>query len=298
MPTLLTLRQACARALDDLETYTVASAAAAQIATGQVINTSTNASTERYNARWVYVNSGAAAGQQRQVIRSSYVPSTGALGVTPNWAVIPITGQTFEMTSLFPSAPSTLGADSDYRSLINRTLDLLYFRFTDTVTIATSYTNLTADQIDWLTEPDQVIRWTEASPVVNRAKPDASWRGIRLVLDPTPQVEVLAPTSGDLTLEAWRPSDTYISGAASSVGLTADADVAYVQTRDVVLVFLMLAYEVLANRQPGRPSGPWQAKRAAQLVLIQSEHAQRRESGDRTLEMAAAEAQQQAARAA
>lgn len=301
MATLLVLRQTLARALDDIETYTVSSAAPSQIAANQLVNNTTGASTARYNERWVYVNSGAAAGQQRRVINGSYVPATGALGNTPPWDTTPVAAQTFELTGAFPSAPSGVGADTDYRSILNRALALLYVRWTDTVSISTNtYTDLTANQIVWLTQPDQVIRWTEPAYVTSRAKPDASWRGIRLVFDAAPQVEVRAPLAsvGDLTLEAWCPAVNLVNGAVSSTGLSADTDTSLPRVNDVVLVALMECYQVLANRNPGRPTGNWRQRWRDQTALVQSEHARRSQMGDRTLEMAAATAQQQQQQAA
>lgn len=300
--TLLTLRQAVARALDDIETYVVSSASSSQIATGQIINTSTGVSANRYDRRWIYVNSGAAAGQQRQVVEGSYVASTGALGVTPTWTVTPSNGQTFELTGLFSSTPSTLGAHADYRSLIDRTLDLILSPDRLTKQTSPGLTTISlADQAAWLDREDLIVSYQEPAPVAGYPPVSAAWRGYRFVMDgPSPYLEVRAPfsTNDDLFVNVWRPASSLVNGAESTVGLQADTDTAAVRVSDVVLVGLMLAYEELANRNASRPTGGWAAKHASQLALVTSEHASRAERGDRTLELAAGVALQQQARAA
>lgn len=293
---LSTYRHAVQHALDDVETYVVSSAAAGQIASGQLINTSAAVSANRYDRRWCYVWSGAAAGQQRQVVEGSYVATTGPLGVTPPWTTVPLAGSGFELTALFPSIAGTLGATTDYRSLVNAALGLIYVPVTESVTVSgAGRTTLPAATAAWLTRADQLVRFTEPSPVTNRAPVDASWRGIRLVFGAAPALELRAPFTGVLTIEAWRPAATLVNGAASTTGLSADADTALAEVADVTLVGLLLAYQALANRNASRPTGTWAQKYEGQLAVLAAEHAKRMTRGDRSLEPAAAESGQQAA---
>ncbi len=105
------------------------------------------------------------------------------------------------------------------------------------------------------------------------------------------------PYTGTLTFEAWLPADTIINGATAT-GFVLDSDTTFATENDVNLVGLMLVYQTLAARNAGRPTGGWGSKYAAQLDLVLSTHAGRAARGDRTLELAAAEASQQQAKAA
>lgn len=298
MGTLLTYWQALARALDDLDgPYAVASAASNQVASARLVNNTPSASLHRYDNAWVHVDTGAGAGQLAHMVANGYVPSTGALTLTPNWTTIPSPADQFSLTYLFPARGGAVGADTDYRSLVNRALALILApdRLSIAITTADTYSTTA---YPWLDRPDRLVRVLEPAPMSGRAPTDASWRGPRLVVDgASPFLQLNAPfttASGNLVLEVWRPGDSLVNGVESTTGLSAGTDTALPRVEDVVMVALLEGYQVLANRNPSRPSGQWVGKWGMQLKLIQSEHARRMALGDRTLELAAASAMRQA----
>lgn len=294
--TLLTYRQALARALDDIEVHIVASATPSTMVVTSTINAIATASATRYDDRWVYINSGAAAGQQRHVVKASFAPLTGGMQITPQWTTTPSAGQGVEFTGLFPAAPGTFGADTDYRSCINRALRqvLCEDRITDSITTSATYDQTSRP---WFDRPDRLIQALEPSAVSGRPPVDASWRGVELIPDgPASYVQIRAPfetASGTVTWRVWRPGDSLISGIESTAGLSADADTALPRVEDVVLVALIECYDALANRSSGRPIGQWRQKARDQRQRVMQQHAIRIERGDRTLELAAAQAAQQ-----
>lgn len=297
MPSLLVYRQALARALDDIEVHVVNSATSSTLSVLSLVNITTAASTGRYDDRWIYINSGNAAGQQRHGVKGSFSPSTGAMQITPAWTTTPSNPQGVEFTGLFPCAPGTYGADTDYRSIINRALAqiLVEDRVTETITTADTYTQAARP---WFDRPDRLIQALEPAAVSGRRPVDATWRGVQLVPDYVPFIQLEAPfetASGSLTLRVWRPGDTLISGAESTVGLSSDTDTALPRVEDVVMVTLVECYATLANRNSGRPTGQWQQKLDQQRAWVTTQHAIRAAQGDRTLEMAAAAQPQQGA---
>lgn len=294
--TLIGYRQPLARELDDLETHTLGGGVVNQAIAASLVHNQTGASTTRFRQRYSYVNGpSAAAGQQRTVY--GYTPSAGALTVTPNYTIVPITGDEIECTSSFPCAPC-LGSDTDYGSIINRALSLIYLKVTEPVTlVGGGKVSLTAAQAAWLTQPDQIERWLEPAPVASRSDIDASWRGLRLVPGVAPYIAIDSPFTGTLSFEGWRPADSLISGTYGT-GLVNDTDTAYATVPDLILVGLMLAYRILANRNAGNPTGNWGNKYKDHLALVIDQNTARQQRGDRTLELAAAEASQQQARAA
>lgn len=289
--TLAQYRRALARALDDLEPHVVLSATATTVTINALINSTTGASTGRYNGAYIYVASGSGAGQQRVVKENSYVPSTGTLTVqnSSGWDATLAAGDQLEITRLFPayadaSSSSSLGADNDYRSLVNRALS--YLLVPDQISVTT-----VADQQEyslstyayWLDRPER-LRDVLDPPRATGWPTKPTWRRWELNLDgPTPSLQFIDrayPTSGaTFELNVLRPADTLISGAESSSGLTSDTATAVPAVNDVVTVGLMLAYEALANRSPGRPSGDYLKRWAAQVEL-----ARRVRAYDRTQE--------------
>lgn len=277
--TLLQYRRALARALDDLEPHVVLSATATTVTINALINSTTGASTGRYNGAYVYVASGTGAGKQRVVKTNSYVPSTGTL-TTQNgsgWDATLAAGDNLEITRLFPayndaSSSSSLGGDTDYRSLVNRALS--YLLVPDQISVTT-----VADQQEyslstyayWLDRPERLLGVLDP-PRATGWSTKPTWRRWELNLDggtPTLQFTDRAyPVSGaTFELNVLRPANTLISGSESSSGLVSDASTAIPEVNDVVTIGLMLAYEALANRSPGRPNGDYLKRWSAQIEL-------------------------------
>lgn len=255
------------------------SATATTITINALINNTTGASTGRYNGAYIYVASGSGAGQQRVVKENSYVPSTGTLTVqnSSGWDATLAAGDQVEITRLFPAyadaaSASSLGADTGYRSLINRALS--YLLVPDQISVTT-----VADQQEyslstyayWLDRAERLIGVLDP-PRATGWPTKPTWRRWELNLDggsPTLQfLDRAYPVSGaTFELNVLRPADTLISGSESSSGLTSDAATAVPAVNDVVTVGLMLAYEALANRSPGRPNGDYLKRWAAQIDL-------------------------------
>lgn len=295
--TLLQYRQALARALDDLEPHVVLSATTFTVTINALITSTTGASSGRYNGAYIYIASGSGAGRQRVVKENSYVPSTGTL-TTHNSSGFDVTmaaGDQVEITRLFPAyaeatSTSSLGSDTDYRSLVNRALS--YLLVPDQISVTT-----VADQQEyslstyaaWLDRPERLLAVLDP-PRATGWPAKRTWRRWELTLDgPSPALTFLDrayPTSGaTFELDVLRPANTLISGAESSIGLTSDSATAVPAVNDVVTVGLMLAYEALMNRSPGRPNGDFLTRWKNQIEI-----ARRLRNYDRTQETAAQQA--------
>ena len=270
--TLLTLRRALAYALDDLGAYVLASGSTTTAVSNGLKNSATNASVNRYDGRWVYVATGVQAGQQGRVKTGGYAPSTGTLTMVTTWGA-PTTGDTIELTSLFPCAASSTtapGEDVSYRTLINRALSrLLLPDDTITLQITTSQTYSLA-AYPWLDRDERLIEVREPGPTGGLDVP-AAWRRPALrTIGATAYVILDAPfgagATGNLTLIVKRTADTLINGAESTVGLALDTDTAEATVDDVVTVGLLEAYRALMARGSVAPAGAWSAKFAGQLA--------------------------------
>lgn len=272
--TLRALRQACAYALDDLTLVEVSSATTNTVVSPQLVNAVAQASDSTYGGNWVYVNSGAGIGQQRVVRPNGYAPSTGTLSVDAGWSTLPTNGAGLEITRLFPCVGLVQRADTDYRTLINRACDLLdVFDRIDIETAAGARTYTLANYAAWLDRPGRVLAVFDP-PRAHGAPRMPTWRRWEVVFDagaPFLQFEDSGYSVGGATFQVFvrRPARSLVNGADSG-GLTNDADTVDARTEDVVTVFLMLAYEVLATRSTGRPSGPWQARFESQREMARA----------------------------
>ena len=277
--TLLAYRNALQRALDDVGLYLVTSVSSVSVLCNSLINSATGASTGRYNGAYAYIQSGTGVGNQGVIKENSYVPSTGSITIqrSSGWDTSPAAGSVIEITRLFPSigAGSAVGAqtdDTDYRSLINRAL--AYILIPDQVSVTT-----VANQQEYSlsTYAYWLDREARLTGVLDPARASGwptrpTWRRWELQLDggtPTLQfIDRAYPTSGaTFEVVVRRPADTLISGAESTTGLSADTDTAVPAVNDVVTVGLMLAYEALMNRSPGRPNGDYLKRWTGQIDL-------------------------------
>lgn len=285
--TLRQYRQHLARALDDLETYQVTSSTADATVVAALVNETTGASDRRYDGRWAYVSAGTAMGEPAVIKGGGYAPATGVLSVADPWGTVPGAGDTLELTGLFPAVSGVLGADTDYRALVNRALSyLLVPDHLDLTTVAGQQEYPLAAYARWLDRPSRATGLLDPPRATGYPRMP-SWRRWDLKLDGgTPTLALFDrayPTSGaTLQLLAMRPGDTLVNGAESSVGLVLDTDTAVPDIEDATTVGLMLACEALANRSTGRPNGDWHTR-----FLEYREMAHRLVTFDRTREIVA-----------
>jgi hypothetical protein len=271
------LRQAAQNALDDGAAYACSIGTTDTVVIPALVNATTGASANRYDGAWVYLATGPAgtAGQQRLVQPGGFDPALGELTVFPPWTVVPAGGNIVEITHLFPStdlAPSLptagiAGEDTSYRRLLNRSLGVMAKPAEISVAITTASTYSLA-AYPYLDRESRLVRILE--PDVDGDVPVPSdWRGWQLRLNAaTPLLQVGVPfltASDNLTLEVIRPCVNWIRSAGawaqSTTGFTLDESTtddnllqsADVEVEDIMPVFLMCAYEVLAARSPGRP---------------------------------------------
>jgi hypothetical protein len=264
-------RRALADALDDLGGPYAVSASTASTVTVPALATSTpGASPNRYDGRWVYLSSGAGVGQVAKV-RGGGFASSVLLTMETAWTTAPVAGDQIELYGWFP-AVHTRGSDSSYSVLINNALSLLVVPDRVSLPITTNQEYSLAT-LPWLDRPERLRSVLEPGPT-GGLPADASWRRPRLRLDANlPVLEIPAPfstASGTLILTVMRPSNTWIKvngvWGESTVGLVNETDEANPATNDVVTIALAEAYRALMSRAPGRPSGPWAQKYAAQLA--------------------------------
>lgn len=263
MPTRPSYRRECGYALDDLGLHTSSSSTTGTLVFPALVNGTTGASTLTYDDRYLFLP---ASGEQLRVRPGGYAPSTGTLTHYPAssnpGAVVA------EFTSLFPVAAAP-GEATTYHSLINQALSLIDVEDTLSVSITSNADHSLATWVHWIADerirrrPDGTLDVRE-SRGANTAPIAVPGRGWEYVADAnTPKLRARVPfavTSGTLEVHVLRPADTWIAVggtfAESTAGLTAESDQALPPVRDVVRVFLLLAYRALLNRQPGAPSDP------------------------------------------
>lgn len=256
MATRQAYRRALARALNDLETYSVTSASGTTVTVIRWADATTGAATTRFDGAWIFIATGAGQNQQRRAKNGGFDPVSGQLTLNLSW-LAPIAGDEIEVTRLLPARQEIPG-DTGYDDLIDRALGKLAVpdRIALPITTSDQYA-LTA--YPWLDRPERLVRVLEPAPVSGRAPVDASWRGARLVVDgASPFLQLDAPFSsatGNLTLDVLRPGDSLISGAESSSGLPAEASTALPSIEDVRTVGLMEFAHLMLTRTVGRPDG-------------------------------------------
>ena len=269
MPTLLEYCTALARALDDLETYTVASASANTAVVSALVNTTTAASDRRYDGRWAAIGAGAGAGVQGVVKGGGYAPSTGTLTGATSWPSTVYAGDTLLLTGHFPIFPTGLGADTSYVKLVYDALGLLMVSdVVSETTVAGQYEYPLTTLAPWLDRPSRLVAVLDPPRAANYPTRPSWRRNWELqVAGGVPTLQFFSrpyPVSGQtFELQVLRPSRTLVNGANSTTGPVAMTDTAGSLTEDVTTVGLMLAYEALMNRSPGRPSGEYATKYAA-----------------------------------
>jgi hypothetical protein len=184
--------------------------------------------------------------------------------------MVPVPTSPVEITHLFPVLPGAY-AETDYRTLVNRALSKLLVSDLLTLPIVPGQTAYSLAAWAWLDRQSRLVRIMEPPPVGSR-RLDASFRRPRIVrTGGAVSLELDAPfeagTTGALTLDVMRPSDTYTRDGATGVwaeratpGLVLDLDEAVPSVNEVVTAALAEAYYALMSRSPGQPNGPWEAK--------------------------------------
>lgn len=276
MTTLLLARQGLAYALDDLSVYGVSAGTTSTVTSPLLVNSLSGASTKRFDGTFLYINNTAAAGQQRNTVLGSYVPSTGTLGVTPIWTTTPTAGANLEVTRLFPSIQESLGSGQvGYRDLILKALRYLtVVDHIDLTSVADQQSYSLSAYAAWLSRPERVLQVLD--PPRYPAWPRrVTYRRWLVELDggtPTLRFADRAYRANGFTfqLTVRRPGWSLVNGAESASGPSADSDIILPEIEEIVTVGLACAYEALANRTPGQPSGPWVERAASQWALARS----------------------------
>lgn len=265
MVTLAAYRQALAAALGDGAVYSIASATATTATIGGLIDSSSNASTHRYDRHWIHAPTNAGIGQTRIIKAGTYVASTGTVTIQVAWGSNPAVSAPVEITSLFPAEQDTMSDETSYRTLINRALGRMVMPDRLSVSITTDDSYSLATWQAWLDRPARLMRVLEPAVISGRQPTDAAWRGWQLVLNAElPLLTFDAPfaaATGNLTLEALRPASTWIESSGtwgeSTVGLANDTDEAKPPIEDFLPFGVMEATAVLMKRSKGRPVGNW-----------------------------------------
>lgn len=256
-------RRTLAYALDDLQVEGATSGTTTTVTIGNLVNTATGVTSALYEGTWLFHESGANAPQQLKVI--SYVPSTGVLTFTPAGAAIGST-EVVELTHLFP-AQRAVGAETDYRTLVNRALSKMMAEVDVDVAIVRGARTVALTNQPWLNRPERLLGVREPAPFDSDETVDAAWRQWELVPgDPVSSLRCRTPFLADtaVTLRAIRPASTWIATAGvwaekiDNIGLANETDQALPATAEFLPFGLVEALTVLLARSPGRPNAEWQ----------------------------------------
>lgn len=262
--TAAALVQMVALALDDLKVYTIASATSTTVLCPGLVNPTTGASPATYNGAWAY-----AISQQMRVRTGGYAPSTGVLTIYPGWSSTPTLNDELYLTRLFPVYPGgARGEDTPYLTLLNLALDHLAYPDRVTVTMSATTGRATLATYPWLDRIERVIGVYEPAPISGRPEINADWRGISIVRSGlTRYLQMDAPYTGTVTIEALRPASSLVGGAESTTGLATLASTTEANPQDVLTGALAWAYADLANRAENAPDGVnWAQKAETQMA--------------------------------
>lgn len=279
MPNYVTIRRDAQAALDDLSVHSALAGATFQTV-GSILlaSSAANLSVDRYNGRWLYhIPASGMNQQQRQVVKGSYVASTGFVTVAPGWAA-PLENEQLEMTALFPCFTPPFAAETSYARLIRRSMQRLSYRDRVTVAITTSQTYTLSASFPWLDREERLLAVLEPG-ITGGAPVDASWRRPRLIRDGGAVSLILdvpfITASGSISLDVLRPGDTLIgvnggAYAESTVGLVNETDLTPLPVSEIIPVFLEEAYAVLATRANTNPSVNWAQRLKDQRPLARA----------------------------
>lgn len=277
MPTTATYRLAAGEALNDIKRLAVgAGPTTTSIPLGFLATSNANVSANMYDDAYLYVQSGAGAGQQTIVKKGSYVPSTGVVVVASAVASV-VVGDYVDLTRIFPCRPAPISSDSDYLTLLNKALKRINVRRELLIPIITGR-RLPLSGYPWLDSQDRIVSVWEPSPR-GTGLVDSGWRQPKLVnagfLCYLELRAGFAAAGGYVRLEVIAPGDTFIRVASvegeSSVGLVSEGDEAIPPVDEMTTAFLVEAYEVLMHRSPANPNGDWRNLHAMQEAKAKAE---------------------------
>lgn len=256
MPTLTALWQVLADKLDDRESVTLSGGSTTTAVSLALVTADAGVTSNRYAGRWFFNQT-----KNTQAKVASYVPGTGT---TTNAPAVTANASTDvgHLTSLFPVLHD-VGAETDYRTLINRALGRMFREreVSQAVTTAATYAQTTRP---WLDRQERLLGVREPAPVAGHVNIDSGWREWTLVPGtPTSSLEVkdLFTTSGTVVLDTISPASSYIAvssaWAESTVGLVNQTDEAEPSVEEFLPFGLVEALTVLIARSPGRPNAEW-----------------------------------------
>ncbi len=207
--TLAALRQAVAQDLDSCTTGSVDSGSLTAIVDADLIDS--EESTTQYVGQYLYLTSGALAGQVRRV--SAYAPTTGTLTVGRAWATAPAAAVTYEL--LTKLNPVTLNR------LINNALLRCYYEDEQLITPVASQRQYSLAAYTWLTRKEQVldVLWRIGTTASQYHYCPVGWYEVRddsgtLTLD----IDPYSYTTGEyIVLKAIRPYAELASDAATTL---------------------------------------------------------------------------------
>lgn len=258
MPTLTTLWQALADALDDRETVTLSGGSTTTAVSLALVTADAGVTSNRYAGRWFYNQT-----KNTQAKVASYVPGTGTVTNAPAVTANAST-DVGHFTSLFPVLHD-VGAETSYRTICNRALGRM--GDADEVTVAITTSDDYTLAYPWLDRPERLLGIREPSPISGRIVDDSGWRIWELIpIHPSARLRVQEPftsTSGSpsIALDVIRPQSTWIAVAStwaeSTVGLVNPTDEAQPSVEEWLPFGLVEALTVLIARSPGRPNAEW-----------------------------------------
>lgn len=158
-----------------------------------------------------------AGDRQRRV--KDYDPATGTLEVDRAWTTTPVAGEEIELVALDP--------EQALRPAVVRGLWKCYFEDRVSAALATTAAERDLSALfPWLTDASQVIEFstkdaavTEVAPTpLSYARPYRAGGGLSVSMAPDPSPYTVYVT-------AYRPVASYVNGATSGTGPSADADV-------------------------------------------------------------------------
>lgn len=285
--TLQAIRQALGYSLDDLQYHAATSGTSSTVVIAELISNASNASTARYDGRWLY---NVTKGTQRRVRTNGYAPSTGTLTFDPT-ATSASAADRIELTGLFPGTVPPFSADANYNAIINTAAGKILFPSWVSPTISPGTHNRTLFSYLWLDRPER-LGWPfpqpdgSPHPLLMEPAPfgdgwvSADWRRPTLRFDVgTLTLELGVPytagSSGSLRLNVMRPVNTWVAVggtfADSSVGMVNESDQLQIAMADILDVARWEAIKILADRSVSSASGRWadrleEAERAARRV--------------------------------
>jgi hypothetical protein len=286
MPAFNDYYRALGHDLVDLWEYSASGGSTTSVTLPDISTSATNQSAEAWNGAYAY---NSVTQQARRVKGSGYTPATGALAIVgQNWTA-PVLNNRIVLSRRFPVVENTLDTATSYRTIANRTLELILVkrRLAWTIVPGQPWYSIAAyrawldreDRVGWAQpplpdgSPRPKARLLEPGPVSGANPIPADWRDPVLRLDGVnPYLEIHAPfasgTTGQVYLNVMSPAVNYINTLETTTGLVGDADETTVPVADFLKVAKMIVYEELMVRGATSATGAgWREKWLAQREI-------------------------------